>query len=143
MATKRFKRLVEDIRRHDSYWVERTKIEFAEELGRLMERRTVNRSQLAERIGSSAAYVTKALRGDTNFTIESMVKLVRAMDGKLSIHVSAVEDHARWMDLLKFPVCDISTVSFETGLLKPGFRFEIDTDVRSEEIDNGSVSIAA
>lgn len=90
MAAKTFNELARRIRKRDSYWTERIKIDFAEEVARLMERQSVNRTQLAERIGSSAAYVTKALRGDTNFTIESMVKLVRALGGTMSVHVNLV-----------------------------------------------------
>lgn len=87
-------KFAEKIRQRDSYWVERVKIDFAEELGRLMERRGINRAELAQRIGTSAAYISKALRGDTNFTIESMVKLVRALDGRLELHIGGLEDQA-------------------------------------------------
>jgi len=92
MAAKNFKAFADKARRSDAYWAEHLKIEFAEELGRLMERRGVTRAQLAERIGSSAAYITKALRGDTNFTIESMVKLVRALGGKLEVRIGMDDD---------------------------------------------------
>lgn len=95
-------KFAEKIRQRDSYWVERVKIDFAEELGRLMERRGVNRAELAQRIGTSAAYISKALRGDTNFTIESMVKLVRSLGGRLHLHISGEEDRVRWTDLLEF-----------------------------------------
>jgi transcriptional regulator with XRE-family HTH domain len=96
MTRKSFKGLFAEARRRNSFWSEKAKIDFAEDLWELMERRGVSRAQLAERIGSSAAYVTKALRGDANFTIESMVKLVRALDGQLTVHVGAAEDKPKY-----------------------------------------------
>jgi transcriptional regulator with XRE-family HTH domain len=40
---------------------------------------------LAEKIGSSPAYVTKILRGETNFTLDSMVKIATALGCELTI----------------------------------------------------------
>lgn len=92
MANKSFKQLFTEAQERDSFWTEKAKLQFANELSELMERRGVNKTDLAGRIGSSAAYITKALRGDTNFTIESMIKFVRALAGKIEIHVVAEED---------------------------------------------------
>jgi len=44
-------------------------------------------SAIAKKIGSSAAYITKIFRGDSNMTIETMVKLARATGGQLEIKV--------------------------------------------------------
>ena len=71
------------------------KLQFAEELFDLMERREINRSELAARIGSSDACVARALRGDSNVTIDTMIRFARALEGKLEIHVRAAEDNER------------------------------------------------
>jgi len=48
----------------------------------------VSRSELARRLGVSPAYVTKVLRGNVNFTLDSMVRLVRAAGGDVSLQVA-------------------------------------------------------
>jgi hypothetical protein len=45
----------------------------------------LTRSALAEKIGSSPAYVTKILKGETNFTLDSMVKIANALNCELTI----------------------------------------------------------
>lgn len=42
---------------------------------------------MAKRIASSPAYISKVFRGDSNLTIESMVKLARATGGQLDIRI--------------------------------------------------------
>ncbi len=99
MAEKTFSSLLARAKERDSYWTARAVHEFTEDLCRLMEQRGVTKAELAKRLGSSPAYVTKALQGNTNFTIESMVRLTRALDGKISLHVGRSEDHTRWFDV--------------------------------------------
>lgn len=97
MTSKRFQRLLEEARKHDGYWVHDAMHEFTEGLSSLMERRDVCKSELARRIESSPAYITKVMRGNTNFTLSSMVRLVRALGGHLKVKVSADEDWAQWV----------------------------------------------
>jgi len=53
-----------------------------------MEVNRVTRSDLARCLGVSPAYVTKVLRGNVNFTVDSMAGLVRAAGGEVSIKVA-------------------------------------------------------
>lgn len=92
MATKTFKRLLREARERDTYWSAKAKLDFVQELDELMKRRGVNRKDLATRFGVSAPYISKALRGDVNFTIESMARLAYVLNGRLDLHVRAVED---------------------------------------------------
>lgn len=59
-----------------------------EGLHRMMEVNGVSRSELARRLGVSPAYVTKVLRGNVNITLDSMVRLVRAAGGEVSLQVA-------------------------------------------------------
>jgi transcriptional regulator with XRE-family HTH domain len=52
-----------------------------------MEELSINRSQLADRLGVSRAMVTKMLRGNTNFTVRSLVELGRALECRISIQL--------------------------------------------------------
>ena len=89
MVKKTFSSLLVRAKERDSYWTARAVHGFTEDLCRLMKQRGVSKAELARRLGSSPAYVTRVLRGNTNFTIESMVRMVRALDGRLSLQVEA------------------------------------------------------
>lgn len=77
------KALWERVRSRDSYWIEKAKLDVGLDIRALFERSGLSRTEFAEKIGKSPAYITKIFRGDVNFTIESMVKLTRALDGQL------------------------------------------------------------
>lgn len=83
------------------YELANVEMDFTDSLESLMQRRGVNKSELARRIETSPAYITKILRGSTNFTLETMVKLVRALDGELHVRACAKEDHARWFHAIR------------------------------------------
>jgi transcriptional regulator with XRE-family HTH domain len=67
--------------------IEGAKIDFALALNKLMERHSVSRKALAERLGVSLPMITKILRGDTNLTIETMVRATRAANGHLKLEL--------------------------------------------------------
>ena len=75
MIGNSFAELFDMARQKDSYWTERAKLDFAIEINELLKKRCISRSEFAESIESSPAYVTKILRGDANFTISSMIKV--------------------------------------------------------------------
>jgi transcriptional regulator with XRE-family HTH domain len=87
MKKKTFKELLEESRKRDEYWIARTKLEFTENLRRLLEEKKETKAGLAKKLGKSPAYITKIFRGNVNFTLESMVRLVRAMGGRLKIEL--------------------------------------------------------
>lgn len=73
----------------DSYWIESTKHDFAFALEKSRIASGMTYADLARKLGTSPAYVSKIFRGDVNLTIESMVRLARAAGGSLNIHVAA------------------------------------------------------
>lgn len=99
MTSKRFQRLLDEARKQDDYWIHDAIHEFTEGLYSLMVRRDVSKSELARRIDSSPAYITKVMRGNTNFTLASMVRLVRALGGQVKVNVCADEDWAQWVHI--------------------------------------------
>jgi len=88
MKKKSFKDLFDQAKERDTYWVASLILDFTEGLHRMMEVNQVSRSELARRLGVSPAYVTKVLRGNVNFTLDSMVRLVRAAGGEVSLQVA-------------------------------------------------------
>ena len=100
--------------------VEGAKLDFALGLAKLLERASLSRSDLATRLGVSLPMVTKILRGDTNLTIETMVKAARAARGKLHINLAAEGWECRWFEVLnserlRQPAALASLVRPQTG----------------------------
>jgi len=70
------------------YLTETAILEFTEDMVKAMEEQDVSRSELARRMGSSPAHVTQILRGTTNFTLKSMVKIGLALEMKVEVRLS-------------------------------------------------------
>ncbi|MBP9146615.1 MAG: helix-turn-helix transcriptional regulator [Thermoanaerobaculia bacterium] len=68
------------------YWTERAILRVTEEIFVAMEKRGMQRSELARRLGTSPAYVTKILRGKANFTLESLARIALALGGEFEFH---------------------------------------------------------
>lgn len=69
------------------YWVDAACLSFEEDLFRLMEERGISRADLARAIGASTAYVSKILNGESNYTLRTMAKLARAVEGVLQVRI--------------------------------------------------------
>jgi len=101
MGDNSFIELLRRAEQGETYWVERAILDFTENLVSLMEEKGVSKAELARRIEKSPAYITKVMRGNTNFTIESMVRLVRAVDGQLCIRATHQDRDVRWFDVVR------------------------------------------
>jgi transcriptional regulator with XRE-family HTH domain len=101
MAIKSFKQLLADAKLQDDYWVEKAKLHFSIELNRFFKQSGMAQKDLAEKINTSSAYVTKVFRGDANFTIETMVKLARAVDCELQIRIEPKQADEIWFSVLQ------------------------------------------
>ena len=84
------------------FWTEKNKLDFAIKLFHTMKRRRIAKKELAERLGTSQAYITKVFRGDANFTLASMTKLVQAVDARLAIQIVPKEENVKqWFRVLE------------------------------------------
>lgn len=100
MAIKSFKKLLNNVKKYDSYWVESAKLHYSVALNKHVQKKGISQTKLADKIGTSPAYITKIFQGDTNFTIETMVKLARAVDGELHIDIVAPKEKEEWAKLI-------------------------------------------
>ena len=103
MTTKynSFSDLWKEIENDEKYLIEKNILDFTLQLQQLMEKRGVSKKELSERYGSSQAYITKVMRGNANFTLETMTKLVNAVEGKLTIHVTGKEEKCqKWFRVI-------------------------------------------
>lgn len=91
-----------EVQNDEVFWVEKNKLDFAVKLLHSMERRGISKKELAERLGTSQAYITKVFRGNVNFTLTSMTKLVQALDSKLFIQIVPKEENVkRWFKVIE------------------------------------------
>lgn len=85
--SKALQRAEEEAQKRDSYWVEKAKLDFAVSLERKRKLSDISYADMAKKLATSAAYISKVFRGDSNLTIESMVKLARAAGGRIDIRI--------------------------------------------------------
>lgn len=78
-GAERFKAMLDRAELRDSYHVDAAKFELSEQIYILMEEKGVSEAELSRRLQVSRAYVNKILKGDANLTIESLVKIGRAL----------------------------------------------------------------
>src|SRR5690606_19451466 len=81
MKKRSFRNLFAEAEKDPAYWSERAILRVSEEIALAMERARVSRSALARRLGTSPAYVTKILRGNANFTVDSLARIAQALGG--------------------------------------------------------------
>lgn len=87
-VAERFANLFERFEQSESYHIDAAKLEISEQIHLAMEQQGISRAELARSLGKSRAYVTKVLQGSTNFTLESLVRIARALDCQLDLQLS-------------------------------------------------------
>jgi transcriptional regulator with XRE-family HTH domain len=63
-----------------------------------MDDKGITQAALAEKIGTSPAYISKVMRGDANFTLATMTKLAMAVDGKIKLCIADASPMAGAID---------------------------------------------
>ena len=88
MTGKSFKQLFEEAERRPEYWEEGAILDFTEALHVAMDEQGMTRAELARRLGTSQAYITRVLSGNANFTLKTMSKLAFALGMRLDVGLS-------------------------------------------------------
>jgi transcriptional regulator with XRE-family HTH domain len=83
----KYAKFVGRVRKSVDYWAQVAMRDFVRDLIRRMDRENMSQTKLAEVIGASPAYVSKIMRGDANFTLETMTKLALATGGRLRVQI--------------------------------------------------------
>ena len=97
---ERYRNFLQEARKSVDFWVDGPITEFAEDIWRLMEEQKVSRAELARRLGTSRAYITKRLGGNANFTLHTMTKVAMALGATVHVHVADQKAVTRWIDEL-------------------------------------------
>ncbi len=87
---ERFQEMVAEAQATPEFWAEGAILEFTEALWARMEQEGISRAELARRLGTSKAYVTKVLGGNANFTLHSLAKLALAVGGKVRVSIEPI-----------------------------------------------------
>ncbi len=138
-----FQSIFEESKKSPVFQKELAVLEFTEDLVERMAHERISRAELARRIGCSSAYVTKFLRGSTNFTLDSMVRIAAALGCELRTHLQSAGAQTRWFDVLeseRLPECAFQNsgeLKEALGLYKPCQKSPIRKD------DDDSLSTAA
>ncbi|MBN1257734.1 MAG: helix-turn-helix transcriptional regulator [Planctomycetes bacterium] len=137
---KSFSELYKEAKSSSEYWVQRAIVEFTEEMLGVMEQKEINRSNLARKLGVTSAFVTKLLRGNNNFRLETMVKIARALDTEFKIHLQPDGCDTRWFDIFNFNGKSAPERDEEIDLQKLSKKFvEATKTTQSEEIRCDSI----
>jgi len=107
-----FNELFEGVEETLAYKTELAVLEFTEELVARMACQGMSRAELARQIGCSPAYVTKILRGTTNFTLETLVKVADVLGCKIRTHLQPEGTRTHWFDMQDHTQ---RRAAFETG----------------------------
>ena len=100
MPWTKYREFFKQVEASESYLRAGIEIEFTEELCRVMSEQNINRADLARRMGTSPAYITKILNGSVNFTTVTMAKLSKAVGLELRLHLAPKGSETRWFDTL-------------------------------------------
>lgn len=84
-SSRGFSAIFERLERSEEYQLDALKIELCEQIYLIMEQEDIAKAELARRLKTSRAYITKLLQGSANFTLESLVKVARALDCNVSV----------------------------------------------------------
>lgn len=93
-----FNQMAAEARKSVGYWAEIPIVEFTEDIFRLMEEQGVSKAELARRLGTSRAYVTKLLGGDANFTLQTMTRVAMALGAAVHVHVAPQAATVHWRE---------------------------------------------
>jgi len=97
----RFANLFERFEQSESYHLDAAKLEISEQIYLAMEQQGVSKAELARRLGKSRAYITKVLQGSTNFTLESLIRIARALECRFNFEFTPEHDTAKSIDELE------------------------------------------
>lgn len=95
---EKYRRFIHEAQASVDYWADIPISEFGEDVCRLMDEQGVSRAELARRLGTSRAYVTKLLGGNANFTLQTMAKVAMALGAAVHVRVALQDRIVRWYE---------------------------------------------
>ncbi len=118
--------------------VDLAKVTVSNDLAKLMRDEGISRSRLADRMGSSAAYITKILSGDFNFQMKTLAKLAVALKARLVIRLIKPGERIEIVEKTKPSAAEASRdATLETGA---GLAFPFQRAVPASNVYSSATS---
>jgi transcriptional regulator with XRE-family HTH domain len=93
--------LFDQAEKDSNYDAEGIKIEIAEQIYEIMEKKHINQTKLAEMLDVTRAYVSKILKGNANLTIETLAKISNGLDAHWEIKLNKKTKKAARKNLME------------------------------------------
>ena len=126
------------------YRAEGASIEFTNAMLTRMRQVGVSRSKLAAKIGVNPAYISKILRGDTNFSLETMVKIANALESAFRCHLQPAGAKCQWLDVYStrtrktsFKIPDIPR-----NVIRPAQFERVNLPIQTEQANESRAAVA-
>lgn len=86
-----------------NFWISKAKFAFTEDMLREMKKTNTSKSDLAKKLGVRAAQISRLCSGRNNFTMETMVRVARALNCEFITHLQPAGVTVHWMHILSAP----------------------------------------
>jgi plasmid maintenance system antidote protein VapI len=96
-----FAELFLEAEKSDTFWVSKAKLHFTEDMLAQMDALGINKTELASRLGVKPAQISRLCGGLNNFTLETMVRVARALNCEFRCHLQPEGANTLWIDVLK------------------------------------------
>lgn len=96
-----FERRLQEYKDDPDFQTELLLLDINEQIVERMVARGMRRSELAQRLGSSRAFVTKLLNGRPNLTLKTLVEVASALDLAIDVQLKPryMQYHMRWQPM--------------------------------------------
>jgi hypothetical protein len=132
--TKHQNPILNQLRATLDYEIAGVEIDFTESLETLMARRGVSNDELARRTGKCPGEILDILQGGTELTLEAMVDLACALEGRLELRVDADPDNRCWFHAARPCVAAPRRIQ-PTDSFVPSREFRVDSTHRGFDTD--------
>ena len=101
-----FQILNDEFKDDPEYRLDGLKFEIGEEICKYLRIAEMIRADLAEKLGTSRAYITKSLNGNSNFTLASLDRIAAALGCNLGVGFCPVRNEKQRWNEKNFPHTD-------------------------------------
>lgn len=85
-------KLIEEAKKHQDFRLEKMLLVLTGEICAQMEKLGINRAELASRLNTSRAFVTKILKCNHNVTLKTIESIAHALEMEVDVHLKEAKD---------------------------------------------------
>lgn len=91
--------LLEQLEEDEEFLLEELRLSILEEVIAAMNKKDVDRAELARRLNTTRAFVTRVFNTSVNLTLRTVVKMSKALGVKVSVHLHEPAVQAHWFEI--------------------------------------------